>query len=49
MGVLFVFARKMLMAGEKLPMEDGTSAALVLPADKDASQVAYQTATFGLG
>jgi hypothetical protein len=49
MGIGFMIAKDMLMGGQKLPMEDGKSAALVLPADKAASEVAYQTATFGLG
>ncbi|MDA0767361.1 MAG: hypothetical protein O3A87_12110 [Verrucomicrobia bacterium] len=48
-GVGFMIAKNMLMGGEKLLMEDGKSAALVLPADKAAAEVAYQTATFGLG
>ena len=49
MGVGFMIAKNMLMGGEKLPMEVGSSAAMVLPADKAAAEVAYQTATFGLG
>jgi hypothetical protein len=48
-GIGFMIAKNMLMGGEKLPMEDGRSAAVILPADKSASEVSYQTATFGLG
>ena len=49
MGLCFVVARKMLMGGENLPLEDGVSSAQVLPLDKASSEVAFQTATFGLG
>ena len=49
MGLCFVIARKMLWGGENLPLEDGTSSAQILPLDKAASEVAFQTATFGLG
>lgn len=48
-GLGFMIAKNMLMGGERLPMETGDSAATVLPADKAASEVAFQTATFGLG
>ncbi len=34
---------------ETLPVEDGRSAAAVLPLDRDSSKTAFQTATFGLG
>ena len=35
--------------GEQLVLEDGKSAATVLPLDRVASQVKFETATFGLG
>lgn len=35
--------------GEELVLEDGKSAATVLPFDRQQSEVKFQTATFGLG
>ena len=32
-----------------LPAEDGVVSATTLPADRDTSQINYETATFGLG
>ena len=34
---------------EKLAVDDGKRAPAVLPLDRESSQIAYQTATFGLG
>lgn len=48
-GIGFLFAQRMIRDEVKLPMENGMSSATVLPADRVASEVAFQTATFGLG
>ena len=32
-----------------LPIEDGESAATILPLDKQVSSIKFETATFGLG
>ena len=38
-----------IIAGEKLVTENGHVAACPLPLDKEASKIAYETATFGIG
>ena len=38
-----------IIAGEKLVTENGQVAACSLPLDKEASEIAYETATFGIG
>jgi hypothetical protein len=48
-GIGFMFAQHMIKGGAELPMENGESSATTLPADRAASEVAFQTATFGLG
>lgn len=45
---MFVGTRA-LSGGERLPVADGVPSAKKLPADAAASQVAFETATFGLG
>ena len=34
---------------EELPIEDGKVAARTLPIDKATAEIAYETATFGIG
>ena len=49
-GVLVTgLAMNTRMFGEKLVVEDGTSAATELPLDRESSKVKFETATFGLG
>lgn len=45
-----IISGKQLMSGQaELPVATGEPAVAKLPADKEASQVAFETATFGMG
>ena len=48
-GIAMIAGTRGLRGGEDLPVADGKPAAGVLPADVQASQIAFETATFGLG
>ena len=49
LGLIMIFGTRALFGGENLPVYNGISAATSLPADEEASKVAFETATFGLG
>jgi hypothetical protein len=48
-GIAMIAGTRGLRGDEDLPVADGKPATGVLPADVQASQVAFETATFGLG